>query len=574
MKTETKKTKQFDSINIDLGKNPAVLDTMTWDPDVVKNYLNCKEEEYWNSLEKELKSPGTQKNNSDIHLYKKSIVESRNNTYCIAGMADNQEVLIESGKNRLSQLEKPLGEYSANDRDSIRIYEANRQNIRIFLKTCCPSRLPSTLGPVPALGIGSRMSTSSWPGVWSAMESKKITANAIQNSVRELNLLEEILKGTPPKHEHLYGFGSIEGGHTGSTFQGLWTAGVMSACKNGFTGSYGADADHIKLEKDDEENSRVKEIINAARDYTFYTIDISEIINFKNNPDQSADKIEEKKNILSYHKQHYPECAVKDEFSEVLFYEYQDKYWEALDKTEDIYHYIKTLKQDQVFDFELSIDERPEGIDVFGTITEGREAVFLLTEMKRREIRLTHIAPNIGIEKGVDYRHPGGYEKLSLYLTELCNIASDYEVIIDIHSGDDLSPGTRKLIGEVSGGMVHYKISPVLQMIFARILKKVHPDIFSVWWEDAFSYAKNESERGSGFASKCLDALTPEEITEGNPESGLFHSFGFASVGKRDNSGNFLFRDLFYTLSDDFDNEYTKEVNSYLIDLASEVFRR
>ena len=44
----------------------------------------------------------------------------------------------------------------------------------------------------PRLGIGCRMSTAVWPGIWRAMSSGGFAANAIQNSLRELNLLEDL----------------------------------------------------------------------------------------------------------------------------------------------------------------------------------------------------------------------------------------------------------------------------------------------------------------------------------------------------------------------------------------------
>jgi hypothetical protein len=42
-------------------------------------------------------------------------------------------------------------------------------------------------------------------------------ANAIQNSLRELNLLDDVLAGKPPHTNYLFSFGSIDEGHTGST---------------------------------------------------------------------------------------------------------------------------------------------------------------------------------------------------------------------------------------------------------------------------------------------------------------------------------------------------------------------
>jgi len=71
---------------------------------------------------------------------------------------------------------------------------------------------------------------------------------------------------------------------------------------------------------------------------------------------------------------------------------------------EPLYHHIKAVKNRNSFDLELSIDENPPGIETFDCLTTEIELVFLMLEMQRRHIPLTHIALNVGIEKGVDYR--------------------------------------------------------------------------------------------------------------------------------------------------------------------------
>ena len=135
-------------------------------------------------------------------------------------------------------------------------------------------------GSTPRLGIGTRMSTSVWPGIWEAMAEGKFAANAIQNSVRELNLLEDVLAGRPPRSNYLYGFGTLAEGHTGSTFEGLWLAGVVAALKSDTAPIYGADADHITVRREPDGLERAKRVIDAARDYTFFTLDVSDVVDY------------------------------------------------------------------------------------------------------------------------------------------------------------------------------------------------------------------------------------------------------------------------------------------------------
>ena len=84
---------------------------------------------------------------------------------------------------------------------------------------------------------------------WQAMAQGGFAANAIQNSVREFGLLQTLLEGMPAEKNIAFGFGTIETGYTGSSYEGLWVAGVLDVVKNGATPRYGADADHIQVKR-------------------------------------------------------------------------------------------------------------------------------------------------------------------------------------------------------------------------------------------------------------------------------------------------------------------------------------
>ena len=49
------------------------------------------------------------------------------------------------------------------------------------------------MGGQPRLGLGSRMTVASWPGVYRAMSDLGFAANAIQNSMREVVVLDDLL---------------------------------------------------------------------------------------------------------------------------------------------------------------------------------------------------------------------------------------------------------------------------------------------------------------------------------------------------------------------------------------------
>jgi hypothetical protein len=225
------------------------------------------------------------------------------------------------------------------------------------------------------------------------------------------------------------------------------------------------------------------------------------------------------------------------------------KYWSALEAVEELYNHIKSRKDGVPFDLELSIDENPPEVGAFESVTTDEELLFLVLEMQRRQIPLTHIAPNLGIEKGLDYRGPDGLEGLEQRVCKLHRIAAEHAVILDCHSGDDLESITRKVIGRATDGQIHFKISPALQIIFAEALSDFDPQQFRFWWDDTLAYTRRETAAG------C--------------EAG-----GNATVGRRDARGQFIHREKFYTLPADFYREYQRRVEYYLGEVAEDVFNR
>jgi hypothetical protein len=357
------------------------------------------------------------------------------------------------------------------------------------------------------------------------MDRCSFSANAIQNSVRELNLLDDVLAGRPACTNYLPGLGGIEQGHTGSTFEGLWVAGVLEALKTDARPQYGADADHIMVKRGTQGISQAKRVIDAARYYTFFTLDVSDILDY---------------------------AAIGRPVG---------KYWLALEAVGELYNHIKSLKDGVPFDLELSIDENPPDVGAFESVTTEEELLFLVLEMQRRQIPLTHIAPNFGIIKGDDYRCPDGLEGLEQRVRKLHRIAAEHAVLLDCHSGDDLGSATRKVIGRATDGQIHFKISPALQIVFAETLNDFDPERFRFWWDDTLTYARRE---GAGYESGGN--------AEPSPRDAIFRRYCFATVGRRDVRGQFIHREKFYALPGDFYREYQRRVEAYLCEVAADVF--
>jgi hypothetical protein len=282
---------------------------------------------------------------------------------------------------------------------------------------------------------------------------------------------------------------------------------------------------------------------------------------------------DERRSVISYHRLPRKFGSVEYQPSEEELAAFFGKYANALDAAEELKAHLDGLKRGARYDLELSVDENPPDVSTCDNLTGDTEMVFLLLEGERRGLEITHIAPNLGVEKGVDYRCPGGLTELEERLCRLQSAAEQFGVMIDCHSGDDLSADTRRVIGRATGGRIHFKVSPSLQVLFGKVLYDLHPELFDVWWKDALAYARREASGGSPIAEESLSQLGSGDGKPG-PEKEVFHHFNFATLGRRDESNRFITRDWFYELPDDVYQEYTRRLEKFLVEIAHDVFGR
>jgi hypothetical protein len=569
---------------MDPRKNPAVLDTGTWEPATAWRSISALNESYFESAAQAIRKGLSLLDDKRCLAYVGSAAEFQGNLFLLAGLADGQHVFVELGPGRAGALaDRPIGTRSLKNGMSVAVYEVNTNTINRYVSQIRPDRGPRALGATPRLGIGSRMTTAAWPGVWRAMDKCNFQANPIQNSVREVNLLEDILAGWPPRLNYMANFGRVEEGHTGSTFEGLWVAGVLEALKTPACPPFGADADHITIRRGDNEIARAKHIIEAVHPYTFFTLDVSDILDYgamSASSDSTARQYLEKnihhpgqrKEILTYHHRQRQSGAEAYELDEATTGRLVGKYWSALDAVEELAGHIRSVRNGVPFDLELSIDETPTGVDTFSCLTTRIELLFLILELQRRKIPVTHLAANLGVEKELDYRGPDGLTGLEERIRGLHRIAHEHGVLLDCHSGDDLSTETRKAVGRATAGQLHFKISPALQVIFAEVLNDFDPVLFRFWWEDTLDYARREAEAGSVFAAGCLRQYQSSDDRTPSPSHAVFHYYNFGTVGRRNEDGQFIHREKFYDLPADFHRQYQDRITDYLCEVANDVF--
>jgi hypothetical protein len=571
----------FGKLDIEPFTNPAVLDTATWDLEAARRGI-IEGQEHWSSVHDNAVHGKLLENPAGRGPAVSSIVEHGTQVFFLAELNDGQKVFLQAGTPDGEQLlGEPFFQLSLGAGKLLSAYSTDARFIDRFCRLLKPANAPRALGRAPRLGIGTRMTTRVWPGIFEAMDREGFAANTIQNSVRELNLLEDLKSGKEPVRNYASGFGMIESGYTGSTFEGLWVAGVLAALQHGKPLVYGADADHIQIKRTDTQLENATRVIEAARYYTFFTMDVADVLCFESMGRKGEGELllgqkvtgdRERRDILSYHGEPVRIGARHYRLDGDILGRCVEKYWRALESVSALAHRISALREGSPFDLEFAFDEHPPEIDGPGCISEEAEVIFVARELTRRGLPVTHIAPNFGIEKGFDYRLADGFPGLQARVEPIQHIAEEMGYMLDFHSADDLSKNARRVIGSATGGRLHYKISPMLHFIFAEVIRDYYPDIFLRWWNDAFNYARVEAEKDSPLAAKCLSEYESLENPSPSASHEVFRQFFFAFPGRRDASGRFMNREMFYTLADGFYDEYHKRVASHLCELADDLF--
>lgn len=574
---------KVNTLDFNPAENPGILDTATWDPDSAWRAVLASDYD-WTKVRRSVLDGGDLPAHHQCWIHKGSAAIKDESVFALASTADGQQLFLEIGRSDSDRvLGKSLGEVKLADGQSLIAYPANAIKIDRFFRLISGTHGPRRMGAVPRLGIGTRMTTAVWPGIFQAMDSGGFAANAIQNSIRELNLLGNLIEGAPAEENYACGFGRIRSGYTGSTYEGLWVSGTLAALQQERPLRYGADADHVQVKRGPAGLARAKRVISAARYYSFYTLDMADVLNYGALQERSASVAEERfaailpgarerQSLLKYHSRPFKVGRKTISPDAATIARLAAKYWDSLEILAGLTEFIASLKGSTEFDLELTIDEHPPEISAFDCLTSPEEILFLLREFQRREMAVTHLAPNFGVEKGVDYRCPDGLAGLEGRIETQFQMAKDFGVMLDFHSGDDLGSDTRRVIQRATQGWNHFKISPMLQIIYAEVLQEWHPDLFQRWWDDAFAYAKSEAENGSAFAEQCVRQSQAAKSQRPTWKDPVFHHFSFAFPGRRGETGQFLYRHEFYRLSPGFYRAYQDRISDYLTGLARELF--
>jgi hypothetical protein len=571
----------FGRLELNPATSPAVLDTATWDRDAACRELTGRRE-LWSALRDDLVAGTARTRRMAGTPFPHAVVVEPSRLHCLVALDDGQRVFVRiGGSDGDSPLGQPICRLSLGGESTLFAYPADAPAIDAYCRILKPANAPRALGRTPRLGIGTRMTTMVWPAIFAAMDRKGFAANCIQNSVRELNLLEDLKAGREPERNYASGFGMIESGYTGSTFEGLWAYGVLAALEHDRPLVYGADADHVQFKRADRDLARAARVVRAARYYTLFTLDTADVLSYDMFERRGAGELlleqevaspAERSDILAWHAEPLRVGARAYRLDADTVGRCVAKYWAALDATAALCGRIEALRGGTPFDLEFAFDEHPPEVPGPDCISTEEEVVFVVRELARRGVPATHIAPNFGIEKGFDYRIADGLPGLQARVEAIHRIADATGFLLDFHSADDLSAATRKAIGRATAGRLHYKISPMLHFIMAQTVRDCAPELFQRWWNDAIEYAQREAGNGSAIAADSLAALRGSADPTPAPEHEVFRHFFFAYLGRRDSAGRFVNRERFYTLPAECTAAYQERVRAHLESIADDLF--
>jgi hypothetical protein len=220
---------KFGKLELNPAVNPGVLDTETWDAARAWEQLSRADFD-WTVLTRTVAEGPALSTSSPLRVWPGSVAHGTDGAWGLASLPDGQSVFCCVGQQAATSLPgRTIGEKSVTANLKLTAFATDASNIDSFCRELLPEKGPRMLGATPRLGIGTRMTTQVWPGIFDAMTRREMAANSIQNSVRELSLLDDLLAARPAETNYSTGIGQIQMGWTGSTYEGLWVAGVLAA---------------------------------------------------------------------------------------------------------------------------------------------------------------------------------------------------------------------------------------------------------------------------------------------------------------------------------------------------------
>jgi hypothetical protein len=257
---------------------------------------------------------------------------------------------------------------------------------------------------------------------------------------------------------------------TGRDFRDVILSAVSGVLEAGYTGGFGADADHIKHEQ------QLRQAIEAG--YTMYTIDVSD--RMRDVTQLTQPEIADKARALSPLSQ----SIIRDNAGMTLRAGNGFRYTlqaERLvqsaitfeDAVQQVVRFYEVLKKHLAgFDLEVSIDESAR-------VTTLEDHLYVVEYLQRSDVRLWSLAPRFPgeFQKGIDF--VGDLQELekafALHAT-VCQQLKGYR--LSLHSGSDKF-SIYRLFCEATGGNFHVKTSGTSWLQAVQLIAQIDPTLFT-----------------------------------------------------------------------------------------------
>jgi hypothetical protein len=402
---------------------------------------------------------------------------------------------------------------------------------------------PEPLGTTPAIGCGDRLGLAT-PGHIRACEALEAQPVLAQQSIREME-------------------------RTGRSPQEVMDDVTWAVFQEGYTGGFGADADHLKTPEDIDRC--------FAAGYTMYTIDPSDHVD--NEADHlGRDELERRFEALPWdtlnttpeaYLAHYTDEPIVLErdagrleitFSEEELKRAAVKYSAAVANTNTLADHLaaryETNRPDAEYDLEMSVDETEQP-------THPREHYFVAAELERLGVMVTSLAPRFvgDFEKGIDFiGDPDAFEKSLTKHVIILQACGGYK--LSVHSGSDKFT-VFPILGRQAGPNVHLKTAGTSYLEALRIPARHAPDVFREIVRYAFG--RFETDRKTYHVSTDLSAIPdPDDLDDDELEAAyldenngrqLLH-ITYGSVLTATEDGEWRFKDRFFTLLHEHEGEH------------------
>lgn len=382
---------------------------------------------------------------------------------------------------------------------------------------------PVLLGIQDSIGFGDRLGLAN-PGHLRALRGSRLRPVLAQQSIREL-------------------------ARTQREPEDVMAAAVWAVVQEGYTGGFGADADHLKTTQD------IDRLVNAG--FTMFTFDPGEYV-VDEADSLSPQELEARANALQLSFLDGDTAGVVQRYAgedirvtndlhlmpdRVAVLRALLKYGGVIEHTIKMYRHLKQNYPRHPAEVELSVDETE-------AVTTPFEHFFVASELKRKGVALVSLAPRfVGqLEKGIDYI--GDLElfrKEYLKHVAIANTLGPYK--ISIHSGSDKF-SLYAAIGALRQGHVHVKTAGTSYLEALKTIAASEPALFREILD--FSRAEFETEKRTYHvsaklanvpaASQCPDEELVALFEQNDARQVLHVTFGrVLTVQRRD--GSYLFRD-------------------------------